>query len=335
MKLRYFRLRDKAPHSDTKIIFGREELLGLTGSLHFLVGINGTGKSRLLQTLVETLMHIENNQEPSYAVTLAYDLPHPETEKPRTILFHTCKAEAGLYEFKGVVSDTDDNLWETLENEDGILEPNLLGDNNRIWERGNQWSSMSIYLPQSVLVYTSGAIGNWEKMLAPQQNNANDTDALLLEATNEYEVSIEKAQVTIPENVNENSMVVWVHGEDYRAALLVAVLATAIKEFDGVLRGDTKAFEEERRRFRTIGRTMPERFDADFRSILDEVDWLYPISASLTFDGILESSTSNVPLDKRSIQQKLILQLKKLCILISEVEKCLLPMTAQKTCLKH
>ncbi len=305
MKLRYFRLRDKAPHTDTKIIFGREELLGLTGSLHFLVGINGTGKSRLLQTLVETLMHLENNQEPSYTVTLAYDLPHPETQAPRTILFHTSKTEAGLYEFKDVVPDPDDDLWESLENEAGILEPNLLGENTRFWERGKQWASMSVYLPQSVLVYTSGAIGNWEQMFAPQHINESENDGLVLEATREYEVSLDQTQATLPDNVNSFPMTVWVRGEDYRAALLVAVLATASQEFEGVLRFHTTAFEEERRRYRKIGRAMPERFDEHFRSILDEIGWLYPITTSLTFTEQDTETTQNTDENKDAIQNSL------------------------------
>jgi ABC-type transport system involved in cytochrome c biogenesis ATPase subunit len=288
MRLRYLRLRNKAPHTDTRVVFGREELLGLAGSLHFLVGVNGTGKSRLLQVLVETFKHLENNRVPSYAVTLAYDLPHPETKIRRTVLFHCSPTETGLYEYESAVPNTSDDAWTDLE-EDGLLLPDNLGANKRLWHRQGSLRdnvlmdvSLDYLLPSAVLVYTSGAIGNWEHLFAPRQDTENLGENLLERATRAMELDFSFEKVA-PNTDAGASKVVWVRGEDYRAALLVAVLETAAAEFDTVLRDGSEKFIKERQRFRLIGRAMPERFDESFRSLLDEVDFLFPITASLTF----------------------------------------------------
>ncbi len=292
MRLRYFRIRNKAPHHDTQIVFGKEDLLGLEGSLHFLVGINGTGKSRLLQTLVETLMCLESNKEPSYPVTLAYDLPHPETQALRTILFYKSTTRAVLYEYAQVVpyqhdqtTDEEKTFWLQLEDDSGVFKPKSLGMGKEVWSLGQNWVTMSIYLPAAVLVYTSGAIGSWEPLFAPQRINQDDDFDLLREATFEQELtSFLSSSQSSDSVVNAYPMTVWVRGEDYRAALLAAVLDTASEEFDDpkILLTSTAAFIEQRRNFRSIGRAMPERYDSSFRTILDEIDWLYPVSVSLT-----------------------------------------------------
>ena len=244
MRLRYFRIRGNEPHKDTKIVFGREDLLGLKGSLHFLVGINGTGKSRLLQALVETLMHLEQNEEPSYFVTLAYDLPHPETKVPRTILFHKSASEIVFYEYNNAVLKSEnfeknikqiEQIWYALENENGTLEPSVLGDGEELWRKqgsGKNPLSMKTYLPSDVLIYTSGAIGNWEQLLAPKQQHETDNLESLREATREQEAPLRHSNVPKIQTDNTYPITVWVRGEDYRAALLAAVLQTASKEFD-------------------------------------------------------------------------------------------------------
>jgi ATPase subunit of ABC transporter with duplicated ATPase domains len=66
MRLRYLRIRQRPPFEDTEVTFGREEILGLTGSIHFVIGINGTGKSKMLQTLTETLLTLEKRQNPRF-----------------------------------------------------------------------------------------------------------------------------------------------------------------------------------------------------------------------------------------------------------------------------
>ncbi len=310
MRLRYFRVRGNEPHQDTKVVFGREDLLGLEGSLHFLVGINGTGKSRLLQALVETLMCLEQSDEPSYFVTLAYDLPHPETQVPRTILFHKSASEIVLYEYNNAVLKPEsfeknikqiEQIWYSLENENRMLEPSVLGAGKELWRKqgsGKNPLSMNAYLPSDVLIYTSGAIGNWEQLLAPKEKIEDYDFESLKGASRLQEVPMRHSEVPKIQTDNTYPITVWVRGEDYRAALLAAVLQTASQEFEdpSELRDSTDSFVQKRRQYQKIGRSMPERYDESFRSILDEINWLYPVTASLTFtrDVASENAESTI-----------------------------------------
>jgi ABC-type cobalamin/Fe3+-siderophores transport system ATPase subunit len=281
MRLRYLRIRNKPPHKDTKVTFGKEDLLGLEGNLHFLVGINGTGKSRLLQTLVETFLCLESGRIPSFSVTLAYDLPRPGEKKARTLVFYTHESEAHFFECETVIPD--ETNWDQLENQNGKLETQMLGAANDFLATSKNFPSMEIFLPQALLVYTSGATGDWERLFAPPMLDQDLYTNLVKEATTDQE----RPEVTesSPELfTNALSMAVWVRGEDYRVALLAAVLEQAAKEFANELSTPEKqeSFLEKRKHYRRTGRVLPERYDSSFRSILDEVDWLYPITVSLT-----------------------------------------------------
>lgn len=60
MRLRYLQLPRCGPLSDTAIVFGREDLIAetldlpRTGSLNFVVGVNGSGRSFLLALRMES-----------------------------------------------------------------------------------------------------------------------------------------------------------------------------------------------------------------------------------------------------------------------------------------
>ncbi len=48
MRLRYLHIPDLVPLRNITITFGHEPILGRECTIHFIVGVNGTGKSRLL-----------------------------------------------------------------------------------------------------------------------------------------------------------------------------------------------------------------------------------------------------------------------------------------------
>ncbi len=58
MRLRYLYLPDLPPLSDATITFGHEPVLGRDCTIHFIAGINGTGKSRLLRALAEIFLRL-------------------------------------------------------------------------------------------------------------------------------------------------------------------------------------------------------------------------------------------------------------------------------------
>ena len=79
MRLRYLHLPRCGPLTDTAIVFGREDLIAKTlnlprkGSLNFVVGVNGSGKSSLLRALYRIFRSLKRREWPALPVTLAWD----------------------------------------------------------------------------------------------------------------------------------------------------------------------------------------------------------------------------------------------------------------------
>lgn len=288
MRLRYLRVRHRPPLDDTAVTFGREEILGLTGSIHFVVGVNGTGKSKMLQTLTETLLTLEKQRIPDFPVTLAYDLQFPGN-LAHTILLH-CPPSGGegrLIEFNRVLPDT--TAWEMLEDAEGNLLLDMFGVTE--WEIFTNQKmpgsgEMPRYLPDVVLVYTSGATESWQRIFAaPPLNDMSILPDLLGEASADQERPQgwlpQVATLTLPD---ANATIgLWIREEDYRFALLTAVLQQAAREFDNVLRNEAaeREFVERRRLARYERRPLPERYDDNIRSVLDEVGFLWPVTITL------------------------------------------------------
>ena len=67
MRLRYLHLQDLPPLQDVDIAFGHESLLGRALAIRFVVGVNGTGKTRLLQALTETFLANNVRKENRYS----------------------------------------------------------------------------------------------------------------------------------------------------------------------------------------------------------------------------------------------------------------------------
>ena len=52
----------------------QETILDRMGSLHFVAGLNGTGKSSLLRALYETFRCLEADEMPRFPVAMAYEI---------------------------------------------------------------------------------------------------------------------------------------------------------------------------------------------------------------------------------------------------------------------
>lgn len=163
MRLRYLSLPDFPPLRDVDITFGHESLLGRPLAIRFVVGVNGTGKTRLLQALTEAFLSLEQQRLPPFPITLAYDLGLDNDQ--RTIYLH-CPPENGVSEAVLIEYDArlpDDTHWDTQP---------VAPERNRF--PGNALpgtGAMEVFLPTPLLVYTSGSTKAWQALFAPQMQD--------------------------------------------------------------------------------------------------------------------------------------------------------------------
>ncbi|BAY33701.1 hypothetical protein NIES2107_56020 [Nostoc carneum NIES-2107] len=190
MRLRYLHLWGTPPLQELITTFNQEQILGRKCAIRFVVGVNGTGKTQLLQTLTEIFLSLERKKLPPFRVTFAYDLEKiGEEERPATIylryLQDTPSSTAIFAVFEPGLEEQD---WEALENiPSENFETEVSGISFLI--RGDQLgSNIRPYLPKVLLAYTSGATETWATLFANQQTEReNLPDAVFEEITLEEE----------------------------------------------------------------------------------------------------------------------------------------------------
>lgn len=187
MRLRYLHLPKYGVLRDLRVCFDREIILDQPGklfregNLHFIVGLNGAGKSSLLRALYETFRWItgvvERSIDPripvAFPVTLVYDISDLG-ESRRTCAFHQ---ESGritdgfFYQASSVVDDPPNGDWEGWINwlhkqrDPAAKErPLLLLRNDQLQSRSDLHSS----LPSPLIAYTSGSMRAWSQVLEPE-----------------------------------------------------------------------------------------------------------------------------------------------------------------------
>ena len=74
MRLRYLRVRGYPPLEDVEIAFRRPSLPGRECAIRFVVGVNGSGKTHLLQAVAEAFLAMARRKPPRFPVTLVYEL---------------------------------------------------------------------------------------------------------------------------------------------------------------------------------------------------------------------------------------------------------------------
>ena len=170
MRLRYLQLLGTPPLKELTTIFNQEQILGRKCAIRFVVGVNGSGKTQLLQILSEIFLSLERKRLPPFRVIFAYDLEKiGEEDRRATIYFRypqdTPSSTAVFAVFEPPLEEQD---WKTLEN---ISSENLEADSRiSFLIRGDQLgSTIRPYLPKVLLAYTSGATETWENLFAAQQ----------------------------------------------------------------------------------------------------------------------------------------------------------------------
>lgn len=300
MRLRYLRLRDLPPLRDVRVRFGHEPVLGRKVAIRFVVGVNGSGKTRFLQALAEIFLHLERPVFPPFPVTIAYDLARENDE--RTIyLRHDPRdpQETILFEFDRIVHDAEIEDWEELPAQ---VERDVKFEVRQVFERGKLPGSGAInaMLPSAILAYTSGATGIWEEMFAPPIEATStlpmEPDAelerpfdwnLAAETRYQRELGINLSEATGEEtgsgtlsvgaaSFNTTSVGQFLHPESLKLALCAAALTQAVEDFNRINQKGERWFIK-----RVDDAVENDKPMAGFRGTLNAVDWLYPLTIGL------------------------------------------------------
>lgn len=198
MRLRYLRIRGMPPLTDVSLHFKEEMMLRRAYGSHFVVGVNGSGKTRLLRTLAEIFLHLRDHHKSPFPfpVTLAYEIgrremPGAEAEnewlcylhydggsksQAWLALFDLARLTEGLHRKRvddggplrpdAAVHALDSVEWDDVPEfmkSDPLWGRPTLKDRYPIREMGSG-SDLERVLPRALVVYTSGAAGTWNAL---------------------------------------------------------------------------------------------------------------------------------------------------------------------------
>lgn len=301
MRLRYLHLQDEAPLQAITIPFGQETVLGRNCAIRFIVGVNGSGKSRLLRALTQLFLTLELNPEgrPPFPVTLVYDLAHhPDTLEPfpRTIFLR--------YEGRGSPL-----LWRAHQPAPNPPAPFTTPDEWQSYLQafpeiptGAYGQKSRFFLPQTVLAYSSGLSRDWEALFAPrhtamvaeQEEMVEErpfgwniqqeiqylltSDAELAQPLIEAQEKLDPERYTLLESETETGYFVSA------PVLKLALCAVALHQARQDLPATAGEAEKEAIRQRVQTAMRSQKTQSGLRGLLDEVGWLWPVTVTLTLD---------------------------------------------------
>ncbi|MCP3142104.1 AAA family ATPase [Pyxidicoccus xibeiensis] len=204
MRLRYLHLAHYPPLADLAVDFSLRAPWGAfeprggaaNCSIHFVIGLNGSGKSHLLRAVSSTFLALADERLPPFPVSLVYELGRPGESGHRTLIFD-CPGEqhaTSLWLAEGWAFDdttereTFQNAIDYLRQVDSSLEGPLSVFRARI-ARGDYPQAAPDALPRAVLAYTSGLIDAWrEAWQPPVEGEALD----LVTHAEDYDPKIER-----------------------------------------------------------------------------------------------------------------------------------------------
>lgn len=182
MRLRYLHLAHYPPLADLAVVFSPRApwaAFALQGAaarlaIHFVIGLNGSGKSHLLRALAASFLALADERLPPSPVSLIYELGRPGESGHRTLIFD-CPGEAHattLWQAEGrAFPETTDRKafaraiakLRTVEREKGgtvaAFKPRIA--------RGDYPQSVPDALPRALLAYTSGLMAPWREVWQP------------------------------------------------------------------------------------------------------------------------------------------------------------------------
>ncbi|MCC6907132.1 MAG: AAA family ATPase [Phycisphaerales bacterium] len=315
MRLRYLHLPDYGVLRDLKVEFRDETILSRKGSLQFVVGLNGTGKSSLLRAVYETFRWLEAERVPPFPVALVYELQR-DNERAMVMFRHLCRTAS---EAAFAVIPEGWELWEACTSDksaidwDEVLE-SVDGDDVRDsdhWAQivnGDRLSGNQLvrqYLPSSIVAYTSGDLDAWEKVrqvdlsdvdlsYATYDGLSDDQDRprgwTLEREMNSPEVAINKSERsaiqsrTSPADRGTDGKCILLEPQDLKLAAISAGLIVAVRELADVAAISSPESWRSALRTAVAQQLKGERpAEKDARTLLNEIDWWWPTHLSITY----------------------------------------------------
>ena len=169
MRLRYLHLNLYAPLTELKVCFASDAAwTAFTQgppdpcSIHFVVGLNGSGKSHLLRALASIFVSLADGRLPGFAFTLVYEMGADENS--RTVIFNSpgSRSEASVWQSEGAFFDKN---TDTL-GFDSAVDSLTRGEHSDFIARvapGDYPQAVTDLLPK-VLAYTSGSWDAWNEV---------------------------------------------------------------------------------------------------------------------------------------------------------------------------
>ncbi|MBW2664058.1 MAG: AAA family ATPase, partial [Deltaproteobacteria bacterium] len=190
MRLRYLSLKNYPPLNDIAISFSAESPLQRDCAIRFVVGVNGSGKTHLLQAIIETFLCLARQQKPNFPVTLIYELG--KGKQARTIIFDN-------------PGDHGKPGWWQSKFDHKILPPNIqredwqnlilrVRDGEKDWEpliQNGNWPGKRVGLPRTVIAYTTGETAPWDTIFH-MEPSASDSSVDIISQSLDYDTSQER-----------------------------------------------------------------------------------------------------------------------------------------------
>lgn len=197
MRLRYIHLSNYPPIKDMAASFSSDSPLKLKCAIHFVVGVNGSGKSNLLRAIAEVFLALTDLRMPQFPVSLVYELGERESAHHRTLILDCegSRSAATLWladKYYCPHNATAEQFAQAIE----YLRVNPLnppvGFKSLI--AAGDWPSRAstpplIALPHAVLAYTTGAPQPWQTLWSHRQEMEEDD---LVSQDEDYDSSNER-----------------------------------------------------------------------------------------------------------------------------------------------
>jgi predicted ATPase len=188
MRLRFLHLPRVGPLADISILFGRDhrlaEAIGCrrTGSLNFLVGINGSGKSSLLRTIFQAFRAFAVQDWPAVPMTIAWD--QSSGDKTSTVIVHSSNhpdANSYLALLEPLPHEFTKPDWQCLCDElpSGKTSAPLVIHQFIQGVEAVRNPLLYAHLPKRLVGYTSGTTELWEQLEWPDYQPKTEDEGLL------------------------------------------------------------------------------------------------------------------------------------------------------------